>query len=710
MSQNKKDIFLDLPKNIMELISKSKDLERYKREVDESLKATNFERILNYLKVKIEIAENDDVIIKGIDYGLFFQRLKSVYSERTMRRMFVEEYTKWSEAKYRRKKIKKSELKIKQLIVPSFFALELSIMFMDIGNLYNVSYYKKASLMIRKNTWVSKLYQPVEELPIDLSGLKNISSKYILKDYQREFISLYNTLKTRYNLDGYLLSFDQGLGKTLTSIALSECLRKDCIIIVCPNSLKENWSYEIRDYFEKYSNEKTWLSEVYVSGIPKYKFNKRTTKYIIVNMESIPSIYGLINPNKNNMIIVDEMHNFRSMIGKRSNELIKLKEISKCKDNLLMSGTPIKATPNEIIPTLRMIDPMFTEDIAKIYNTTFKVGGTDVFEMVNTRFGMFMYRKVKSDVLKLPSKFIYTLPLRIRNSDKYLMDNINIEVCNKYEELYESESKNIKKYVNSYIKYVNYYSKASFKETREYIRYITKPRLDYHELDIEKFKLFHKIYIIPYIKDSNELKNFNNLYTWVFSMRGRCMGRALGSIVPKRRAELYNDLYDANKDKILHMIESNSMKTVIFTPFLNVVNHIKNDLEKEEIGVVEIIGGGEDRMGKIQSFKYDDNIKVLIATVQSLSTGVTLTEANQMLFFGTPWRSADFDQACDRIHRIGQTQDVSIHKIILDTGSDVNLSTRMNDILDWSENQFDIFIDGEKRQSLTESWDWIVDM
>lgn len=710
MNQNNKDIFLDLPKNKMELFDKSNELQRYKREVDESLKATNFERIISYLKVKIEIDENNNVIIKGIDYNLFFQRLKSVYNERTMKRMFVEEYTKWSEAKYRSKKIRKSELKIKQVVVPSFFALELSIMFMDIGNLYNVSYYKKASLMIRKYTWVNKLYQPITQIPTELSGLKNISPKYTLKEYQKEFITLYNTLKTRYNLDGYLLSFDQGLGKTLTSIALSECLRKDCVIIVCPNSLKENWSYEIRDYFEKYSNEKLWLSEVYVSGIPRYKFNKKTTKYIIVNQEAIPNIYNLIDPNKNNMIIVDEMHNFRNMNGKRSNELIKLKELSKCKDNLLMSGTPIKAAPNEIIPTLRMIDPMFTPEMMKIYNSTFNVGGTDIFEMVNTRFGMFMYRKVKKDVLKLPSKFIYTLPLRIRNSDEYLMTSVNGEVYDKFNELYKIESENTKTYVREYIKYVRNYSKASFKETRDYIQYVTHPSLDYHELDIEKFKLFPKMHIIPYINDRNELKNFNDLHTWVFSMFGRCMGRALGAIAPKKRAELYIDLYDGNKDKIIEMIESNHMKTVIFTPFLNVVNHIKKDLEKEEIGVVEIVGGADDRMEKIQSFKYDDNIKVLIATVQSLSTGVTLTEANQMLFFGTPWRSADFDQACDRIHRIGQTQDVNIYKLILDTGNEINLSTRMNNILDWSENQFDIFIDGEKRQVLTESWEWILDM
>ena len=707
---NNKDMILDLPKSTSELLNKSSELEKYKKEVDARLKATNFERVINYLRVRIELDKDDNIIIKGIDYNLFFKRLKSVYSERTMKRMFVEQYTEWSLKRYTQKKIKKSELKIKYLFVPSFFALELSIIFMDIGNLYNISYYKKASLMIRKNTWVNKLYNPIETVPIDLSKLSNIKSKYTLKDYQKEFISAYNTLKNRYNFHGYILSFDQGLGKTLTSIALSECLNKDCIIIVCPNSLKENWSYEIKDYFDKYDNTRKWLSEVYVAGISGYKFNKNTTKYIIVNMEAIPSIYKLIDSNKNNMIIVDEMHNFRNMNGKRTNELLKLKELTNCKDCLLMSGTPIKATPNEIIPALLMIDPMFNYELAKIYDYTFKVNGTDAFEMINVRFGMYIYRKVKSEVLKLPSKFIYTLPLKVKDSYRYLSKTVNSEVYDKFEELYNKELANSKTYVNEYKIYVKKYSKASFRETNEYLKYINNPGNDYHEIDLEKFKLFHKLYIVPYIKDKEEVKKFNDLHTWVFSMYGRCMGRALGAIIPKRRSELYIELYEYNKEKIIDMIDSNLMKTVIFTPFLDVVKHIKEDLEKEEIGVVDIVGGSSDRMDKIQTFKHDDNIKVLIATVQSLSTGVTLTEANQMLFFGTPWRSADFDQACDRIHRIGQTQDVNIYKLILDTGNDLNLSTRMNDILNWSENQFDIFIDGEKRQVIKEGWEWIDDM
>ena len=35
-----------------------------------------------------------------------------------------------------------------------------------------------------------------------------------------------------YDLEGYILSFEQGLGKTFTAVALAECLNKDKIFVL----------------------------------------------------------------------------------------------------------------------------------------------------------------------------------------------------------------------------------------------------------------------------------------------------------------------------------------------------------------------------------------------------------------------------------------------------------------------------------------------
>lgn len=72
-------------------------------------------------------------------------------------------------------------------------------------------------------------------------------------------------------MEGYILSFEQGLGKTLTACALASALDKDCVVITCPNTIRENWAMEIKNYFKKYAdNDQLFREEVYVTNAKGY--------------------------------------------------------------------------------------------------------------------------------------------------------------------------------------------------------------------------------------------------------------------------------------------------------------------------------------------------------------------------------------------------------------------------------------------------------
>ena len=219
----------------------------------------------------------------------------------------------------------------------------------------------------------------------------------------------------------------------------------------------------------------------------------------------------------------------------------------------------------------------------------------------------------------------------------------------------------------------------------------------FHDLDLEFFNAFPDKYILPNITDYDLRKEFEQLKSKFLYMKNSAMGKAIGEVLPKRRTEMYIALYEENKELFIDKISNNPRKTVIFSMMLEVVKYISDDLAKEGIKNVKIIGGTANRMDLIQEFKNSDDVNVLLATSQTLSTGVTLTEANQMFFFGTPWRSADYDQCCDRIYRIGQKSDVTIYNVLLMTEKP-NLSTRMNDILEWSGNMFDSMIDNQEKE------------
>ena len=97
----------------------------------------------------------------------------------------------------------------------------------------------------------------------------------------------------------------------------------------------------------------------------------------------------------------------------------------------------------------------------------------------------------------------------------------------------------------------------------------------------------------------------------------------------------------------------------------------------------------------VSEFKQDESLNPLIASIKVMSTGHTINEANTVIFLNVPFRSTDYDQASERCYRIGQDTDVYIYKLVLDTGDQHNLSTRMQDILSWSKEQFGQIVDGE---------------
>ena len=497
--------------------------------------------------------------------------MKEYYSENNFSKIFIRVFTNKDIKLWEKGKIQKKDMTIKELSFPIFFALEVAMIFEDLGTNYNMKHYLKIARNIRTHTWLKELHKPIIEKDIDLSKLKNI--KYELKPYQYEFVKVYPSIKDKFNLNGYLLSFDQGLGKTLTAVSLSECLSVEQVIIICPNSLKENWSYEIKEYFDKYKDEQLWLDEVFVQGNDKYHFNKKT-KFIIVNFEAIPQILNKVNYQKSTMLIVDEMHNIRNINGKRTKDLVDLKRKLNNPDVLLMSGTPIKATPNEIIPSLLLIDPLFTDEVADIYNKCFKIDGVGTKNIVNARFGMVMHRKTKKEVLKLPEKRLHDLYLKVPNSYRYKVKIVKHDTSEVVQRLLEEELPKIDGRRELYINLVKKYSRAPKKELDKYIEYIYNPKdaLSYSEVEVERLNKFVEKYVEPNIIYPPDIKAFKEAKTAYIHMLARINGKAMGEVLHPRRRKMFIDLYEYNKKNIIEMIQNSTKKN---SNILNIVRSNK---------------------------------------------------------------------------------------------------------------------------------------
>lgn len=632
--------------------------------------------------------------IRGINYKVLSNRIEKMYVDKSINNIFVPEYNALSYKKYEKKKIQKKQIKIDYLYTPEFFALELVCLFRDLGKRFNDKVYKSIANQIYENSWLFVADRKSEETSLlDTKNLSNISLN--LEPHQLEFVQNYPKLKAQLNLTGYILAFEQGLGKTLTSAALAECLDVDHVYIVCPNSLKENWALELRKYYKKYEDDDLWKSEVFICNNKSFLFDPNVTKFVITNNESIDKMFPYVMSGKN-MLILDESHNFRNINSKRVTQLLELRDKLKCSDTLIMSGTPIKATPDEIVPALMMIDPTFTMEAAKIFSKAFKLKESLGTTLVQTRFGKIMYRKDKSVLEnKLPEKHVEPLLVTAGGSDKYLMENVRSVIMDRFAAIYKEGESEMRKLREPFFTLADKFARPTFEEKSRFHKIVNEftqlLSSEIHEVDRE--------YVTDYISrakgnmKSNDDKKYMDFLTKNYlRYRQHCLGVAMGEILPVYRRDMFISMYNDNRDKFYKMINENTKKTLIFSQFKDVVTHIYNDLNNVGIGTVMINGDVTNRMEILQEFKENDNVIVLVATSQTIGTGVTLTEASQMFFFGPPWRQADFDQCSDRIHRIGQTDDVYIYNVILNTGNGLNLSTRMDNILQWSKKMTDAVI------------------
>lgn len=111
-------------------------------------------------------------------------------------------------------------------------------------------------------------------------------------------------------------------------------------------------------------------------------------------------------------------------------------------------------------------------------------------------------------------------------------------------------------------------------------------------------------------------------------------------------------------------IVQNGNKVVVFSTFKDSARYIFNLLQDYK----PLLCTGDQKDSQIQEamqkFQTDDENKVMVATWQKMGTGVTLTKASYAIFLDTPWTSGVYEQAQDRIHRIGSTSPVFIYNLI----------------------------------------------
>lgn len=114
------------------------------------------------------------------------------------------------------------------------------------------------------------------------------------------------------------------------------------------------------------------------------------------------------------------------------------------------------------------------------------------------------------------------------------------------------------------------------------------------------------------------------------------------------------------------MAEQERRKIVVFVRFLNELRDCAHVCAKHGYKVLPFYGSvnANTRTQRIAKFEETDEPTVFVAQIQAGSLGISLTAAPEAIFYSHTYDYAEFAQACDRLHRIGQSKPVTYYHLI----------------------------------------------
>lgn len=137
--------------------------------------------------------------------------------------------------------------------------------------------------------------------------------------------------------------------------------------------------------------------------------------------------------------------------------------------------------------------------------------------------------------------------------------------------------------------------------------------------------------------------------------------------------------YDCGKlqalDKLLRKLQAGGHRALIFTQMTKVLDILELFLNIHGHKYLRLDGATkvEQRQILTDRFNVDTRILCFILSTRSGGLGINLTGADTVIFYDQDWNPAMDKQCQDRCHRIGQTRDVHIYRLVSEHTIEANI-------------------------------------
>ena len=173
---------------------------------------------------------------------------------------------------------------------------------------------------------------------------------------------------------------------------------------------------------------------------------------------------------------------------------------------------------------------------------------------------------------------------------------------------------------------------------------------------------------------NNALQNIANIR--VDTVEGQKKFHILAEITKLRRACCHSTLVnkeiniESSKlkylERLINDLKENGHKVLVFSQFVSYLKIVKELFDSHNIKYEYLDGSTpvKERKHKVENFQQG-NVDVFLLSLKAGGTGLNLTKANYVIHLDPWWNPAVENQASDRAHRFGQTQKVTIYRLIM---------------------------------------------
>ena len=344
------------------------------------------------------------------------------------------------------------------------------------------------------------------------------------------------------------------------------------------------------------------LSTLKLSGMERKSLFKEIPNYdiVITSYALVRRDIAKLKEFNFRYVILDESQNIKNSMSQTAQAVKKLQATHK----LALSGTPIENKLEELWSVFDFLMPNFlfsmAEFNARYVNPIMERQDKTVEKRLKLQIYPFILRRMKRDVAK-------DLPDKVEN----------IAYCE-----------------------------------------LTDEQKDFYltVLDSTKEELFKSI-------EQNGLeKSRLSIFSALLRLRQICCHPRLYD-----KDNVKNIIQSGKFEKLKVMLEEivdEGHRILLFSQFVDMLDIIKDWLDKVGIKYEYLTGKTKDRQGAVERFNTDSTVKIFLISLKAGGTGLNLTGADYVIHYDPWWNPAVEDQATDRAYRIGQTKKVFVYRLI----------------------------------------------